>query len=713
MKKLLLTLAAVVGMLGAGSGNAWADTVNTLVISAGSDFTLGCKDATVYGTNKNQYSGNTGTDAEGFSVAITGKTDKALASANSITIDGASYTSIKLSNGAENTIYLPSGVTVQSLKLYSYINYNVNDKGKWGRTSYWKSVNGTNYSAETADTLCCWIEKTTTSNKTTTYTTTNFDCREFTFSNGVTDSIKFTNTGEQPCFVIVLSYTKAAATAAGTPTATSPIFSFKEKGYTVSLTAKNDGETVKYTLNSGAETTYNGAITVTNGDKLTYWAEAEDLDKSEDGTLEVSGLTTYDSNKAYVAWAYQADYKGSSTVYSLSTDPLYAALSTEYNVVPVAAESKSVAYTTIAPDLASADVVVITEAMTGDATFSNGLADLIGNVPVICMKAFNYGASNKNTTRWKWGIPSNATQSITSIKPADGNYKLFEGTTVENGEINLFDNPATDNHIQTVVLSGASAPANTTTLATVGDAISFHTASKYVLLGLSCNDIEHANKNAQTIIKNAAKLLLAEGNDASAAATATDLGTASFTNMAYATFVSESAAIIPEGVTAYIGALNDDNTYLNLTEISGYIPANTPVLLEGTKGTPATLKSTIYTIADVEDNDLQGSTSDIAVPSGKDVYTLSIADDKVAFRKYTGSTLNAGKAYLALTAGASAPMIRFTGMDTDVPGNVTGINAVTIENNAQQVIYDLRGRHVLSLDRPGLYIVNGKKVAVQ
>jgi hypothetical protein len=58
-------------------------------------------------------------------------------------------------------------------------------------------------------------------------------------------------------------------------------------------------------------------------------------------------------------------------------------------------------------------------------------------------------------------------------------------------------------------------------------------------------------------------------------------------------------------------------------------------------------------------------------------------------------------------------MIRFTGMDTDVPGNVTGINAVTIENNAQQVIYDLRGRHVLSLDRPGLYIVNGKKVAVQ
>jgi hypothetical protein len=252
------------------------------------------------------------------------------------------------------------------------------------------------------------------------------------------------------------------------------------------------------------------------------------------------------------------------------------------------------------------------------------------------------------------------------------------------------------------------------TLATVGDYVAAYAnkSDKYVLLGISSDNITKANDNAKQLIKNAAALLLADGN-AAAAATATDLGTASFTNMAYATFVSESAAIIPEGVTAYIGALNDDNTYLNLTEISGYIPANTPVLLEGTKGTPATLKSTIYTIAEVKSNALQGSTSDIAVPSGQDVYTLSIADDKVAFRKYTGSTLNAGKAYLALTAGASAPMIRFTGMDTDEPGNVTGINAVTIENNAQQVIYDLRGRRVLSLDRPGLYIVNGKKVAVQ
>jgi hypothetical protein len=44
---------------------------------------------------------------------------------------------------------------------------------------------------------------------------------------------------------------------------------------------------------------------------------------------------------------------------------------------------------------------------------------------------------------------------------------------------------------------------------------------------------------------------------------------------------------------------------------------------------------------------------------------------------------------------------------------VSGINAVTIENRAADVIYDLRGRRVQSLDRSGLYIVNGKKVVVK
>jgi hypothetical protein len=108
-----------------------------------------------------------------------------------------------------------------------------------------------------------------------------------------------------------------------------------------------------------------------------------------------------------------------------------------------------------------------------------------------------------------------------------------------------------------------------------------------------------------------------------------------------------------------------------------------------------------------------GAKEDLTTPTDHDVYTLSVANDVVAFRKYTGTKLNAGKAYLELPTSAAIPMIRIAGDDTDEPGNVSGINAVTIENRAADVIYDLRGRRVQSLDRSGLYIVNGKKVVVK
>jgi hypothetical protein len=69
---------------------------------------------------------------------------------------------------------------------------------------------------------------------------------------------------------------------------------------------------------------------------------------------------------------------------------------------------------------------------------------------------------------------------------------------------------------------------------------------------------------------------------------------------------------------------------------------------------------------------------------------------------------------LKIEAGASAPVVRFNfGQEDPELGNVSGINAVSIENRVDNVIYDLRGRRVQSLDRPGLYIMNGKKISVK
>ena len=41
---------------------------------------------------------------------------------------------------------------------------------------------------------------------------------------------------------------------------------------------------------------------------------------------------------------------------------------------------------------------------------------------------------------------------------------------------------------------------------------------------------------------------------------------------------------------------------------------------------------------------------------------------------------------------------------------INGIDQVSVENNAANVTYDLSGRRITLVNRPGLYIVNGKKV---
>lgn len=45
--------------------------------------------------------------------------------------------------------------------------------------------------------------------------------------------------------------------------------------------------------------------------------------------------------------------------------------------------------------------------------------------------------------------------------------------------------------------------------------------------------------------------------------------------------------------------------------------------------------------------------------------------------------------------------------------NTTGINEVKGESGKAKVIYDLTGRQIKEITRPGIYIVNGKKVSVK
>ena len=176
-------------------------------------------------------------------------------------------------------------------------------------------------------------------------------------------------------------------------------------------------------------------------------------------------------------------------------------------------------------------------------------------------------------------------------------------------------------------------------------------------------------------------------------------------NSGYSTLYSTTALSIPEGVTAYTGALNGtgDEMTLALNSLNGTIPAETAVILKGAAG-----KYAFKVTSNIElttENDLRGTAVDIATSSVTDgvVYTLQkpAGYDDVVFMQYTGTTLAANKAYLVLSEAAQSISIRFEG--------TTDIEHAEIRNQHSEIIYDLQGRRVLNPTK-GIYIVNGKKI---
>ncbi len=181
-------------------------------------------------------------------------------------------------------------------------------------------------------------------------------------------------------------------------------------------------------------------------------------------------------------------------------------------------------------------------------------------------------------------------------------------------------------------------------------------------------------------------------------------------SVGYATLYAPVALEIPEGVAAYVGTLNDDETELTLTEVEDVIPAETGVVLYRAEGTASTTHHFDAT-DDVEDieTDFVGSIATIA-KSGTP-YTLQTHNGGVAFKRYTGDNISGFKAYLNLTtnsAEAQAIRIRFAGEEDDT----TGIESSVLDAQGSQLIYDLQGRRVLNPTK-GMYIVNGKKVVIK
>ena len=178
--------------------------------------------------------------------------------------------------------------------------------------------------------------------------------------------------------------------------------------------------------------------------------------------------------------------------------------------------------------------------------------------------------------------------------------------------------------------------------------------------------------------------------------------------LGYATFFAPVAVTLPEGVTAYTGKLNAENTVLNLIAIEGnVVPATTGVILEAAAET--------YQLTVVDDkttgtSDLKGSTTTIAKASVAEgiVYTLQSNEQGAAFLRYTGENIPGGKAYLAINNGGKAISVRFGEGTTSID-----VMESTVYSQQSAAIYDLTGRRVEAMTKGGIYIMNGKKVVIK
>ena len=171
-------------------------------------------------------------------------------------------------------------------------------------------------------------------------------------------------------------------------------------------------------------------------------------------------------------------------------------------------------------------------------------------------------------------------------------------------------------------------------------------------------------------------------------------------------------ASVPEGITAYTGALSDDQATLTLSKVEGVIPANTAVLVKSNAVGEYTFNVSNEETADaIANNSLQGVTVETAVAElakeGKTVLTLGVADGIVAFRQPAAGTIKANKVYLLVDAASSAKIRIVEGETTGIEENYEfGIK------NSDAATYDLSGRKVANPTK-GLYIKNGKKFIVK
>ena len=195
----------------------------------------------------------------------------------------------------------------------------------------------------------------------------------------------------------------------------------------------------------------------------------------------------------------------------------------------------------------------------------------------------------------------------------------------------------------------------------------------------------------------------------------------------YSTLYLNYPVEIPVGVKAYTANVIN-GAYFSINVITGVIPARTAVIIEGTAGTSydfvySTEGGDVVSTISENSFEFSGTLWDTYIEGANDAYyILSNVGEVVGMYKTKmnkdasgneGNTHflnNANKAYLKIEGSNLSSSLE--GLRFDYSGT-TEIDDVTIEQEEVKAIYDLQGRRIKEITKPGLYIINGNKVLVK
>ena len=200
----------------------------------------------------------------------------------------------------------------------------------------------------------------------------------------------------------------------------------------------------------------------------------------------------------------------------------------------------------------------------------------------------------------------------------------------------------------------------------------------------------------------------------------------------YATFSSDKVTffpivqVIPYAITVANGKITEKSNMFESKvastgseTISGYyIPAKTGIMLYSTASDVNYYTVENYTLDALAEDANMLMPAPVAggkftAEPGKVYYKLAYGDwtNKTQLGFYWGADngdafyVKAGTAYLAVPEAKAAGAKGFT-----LNGEATGIEGVNANVENAKAIYNLNGQRVASMAKPGLYIVNGKKV---